>query len=531
MEKREAIKTGVSGFDALLGEKKGFEINKNTDNLLIVIRGQRGISKVNLAMNIIKGVCCSLNKEDSCRFYSLNKNRTEIQEQYEKLVGLSNNVLDEIFRNDKTESNTYMSSKLVQFVKISQEISDIDLKEKLACIVIDGFAGLTTEEFNTIPLNALEENLRKKTKIAILIFDDRLTNQSTNADIIIEMRRSFDKSHNYTYHELAISKSIFQSVTHGWHKYKHLDNGKIEVYPSVHKILSDIKPIKAQFETLLNGEQNYKPQNLKNNTSKVINLDNVLYPKSGKVTSIIGASNTFKRYLTALSVSIALEKGKRCLVVLFNESKSGFISVLNNVDNTLISNSNLQFFEIPMGCVSPAEFINMMQEYVLRFTENCCNNRVALFMLDLLELDYSFPMLCNETLFLPALASVCKNNQNSEHQPNVSLHLVCNKRFSLVNTVISISDDVLCTQRELDDNKQLTIYLEKNSFGADHNSKVYQCECEILQDENNDDKNKVILDTKFDEISTTTDFWRQAVNIKNKIDVNLLNRQENEEEK
>ena len=58
-----------------------------------------------------------------------------------------------------------------------------------------------------------------------------------NADIIIDMRKTEATEEEYVYHELQISKSVFQTMAYGWHQYKKRDTG-IDVFPSIHMLLS-----------------------------------------------------------------------------------------------------------------------------------------------------------------------------------------------------------------------------------------------------------------------------------------------------
>ena len=134
----------------------------NDNNLLIVLRGARGISKTNLAMCIMEGVSNQL--RERCNFYSINKSSLELQQQCKEMFGEHSqeslkNVFPEIINN---VCNSYISPNLVRFTSITQNISELDNDNKASCIVVDGFAGLNTDEFDKIPLLALEEKLRKK---------------------------------------------------------------------------------------------------------------------------------------------------------------------------------------------------------------------------------------------------------------------------------------------------------------------------------------------------------------------------------
>lgn len=104
------------------------------------------------------------------------------------------------------------------------------------CIVIDGFAQLSTNELQRLYFPHIEKVLRRLSMVSILVFDERANNISCNADIIIDMRKKEYVEEDYAFHELQISKSVFQPAAFGWHKYKERNCG-IEVYPSIHRLL------------------------------------------------------------------------------------------------------------------------------------------------------------------------------------------------------------------------------------------------------------------------------------------------------
>ena len=242
------LKTYVNGLDVLLNW------NNNTDyrpdDMLIVLRGDRGISKMNLAMQMMIGVSEYFGTTKLPVFYSLDKNTVALRNKYEKIKGDSKNI-EEIFPMPKQKTDTYLYSKLIRFNTIMQDLEAIPENDKVPCMVIEGFAGLSSEDFARLPMDTLEEALRKKVHVGILVFDNRLENSNTSADIIIEMRRAFNAQHNYTNFELQIAKNFFRSATNGWHKYRCEDNGKVVVYPSLHKILSKLQPKRSEFERLL----------------------------------------------------------------------------------------------------------------------------------------------------------------------------------------------------------------------------------------------------------------------------------------
>lgn len=523
------INTGITGLDILLKWNNGGvnPFTKGRNNLLIVIRGKRGISKVNLAMEMMQGINNCFPDVSKARFYSLDKNHNALTSKYAGIFNLEG-VLNELFPElDPQKKDSYLFTKMLQYNAIVEDLNE-PKNEELNCVVIDGFAGLGEKDFERLPMETIEELLRQKAKVSILVFDDRLTNYQTSADIIIEVQKSVNEQHNFTYFELQIVKNFLKTATPGWHKYRCTENGKIIVYPSIHKLLQlyqmsgslstdgnesgcpgNAPSIHTQFAQVINTDGNYTYKDFVGNRKKTFdikNLKDVIFPEAGTVTSIIGASNTFKRRLAALSVIDALDKGKRVLVIFLNESRRGFMDILGNIQPDYLSHDKLHLFEMPMGCLFPEEFINMLELYVDRF-KGGEKEEINIYLIDLVALDYAFPMLQAETLFLPALTTFCKRKKKE-----VSMTIVCNKKFSQVHELCFVSDAVLCTERENDpDVNHLRLILEKNPFGQEQNSRVYEFDIKNIQQDILAQNGNVTCK----EICTNKDFWRQAWNIKN----------------
>lgn len=139
------------------------------------------------------------------------------------------------------ENNVYTKISTIRFQEIIDMLAtpnEDNPKEKMVypCVVIDGLSDISTDNLKTLPFTHIESTLRERAPISILIFDERYEDIKCNADIVIEMKRKEDLEEKYTYHELQIVKSVFQTVAFGWHQYKKRDAG-IEVFPSLHRIL------------------------------------------------------------------------------------------------------------------------------------------------------------------------------------------------------------------------------------------------------------------------------------------------------
>lgn len=101
--------------------------------------------------------------------------------------------------------------------------------------VIDGFSHIDTETLKKLPYNHLHSQLRRYARVSILVFDDR-KDVDIDCDICIELKKSCDNAEEYTYHELQISKCMFQTYAFGWHQYKLRDEGVV-IFPSIHLLL------------------------------------------------------------------------------------------------------------------------------------------------------------------------------------------------------------------------------------------------------------------------------------------------------
>ena len=176
---KNELRTKVEGLDQLLNcDQYGLRWSKDED-LLIVIRGQRGIGKVDLAMMIMNGIAETSKSAELPRFYSLEKNAVRLTEQYGRNFNLTQEQLEKIFPCVDGKSPTYQGQRMARFSDIIGQL-DKDIRSKVPCIVIDGFSSLTQQEMDRIPLAALECKLRQKATVAILLFGSNMDNVPTD---------------------------------------------------------------------------------------------------------------------------------------------------------------------------------------------------------------------------------------------------------------------------------------------------------------------------------------------------------------
>ena len=459
---------------------------------------------------------------------------------------------------ENTDSQTgYISSDLSDFSAMMREVEELPTTEgqRQACIVVDGLSRMTEEELGRLPLERFEGELRRRSKVSILIMNENEVLRNIDADIIIDMRRNFDKVHNYTFHELSVVKNVKGQFAFGWHKYKPM-NGLVYVYPSIHKLLSQQYSVNNTFIQAINTDARYAQSFAEMNEVKqsfpnanpyeniteyerddvpetkddiLLKLMTPHHVEKSQITSIIGNHNTFKRVLVSVSILNSILSGHEVFVLLLNEKRKGMLQLIDKIrfdagismGKAEEAYQHLFFWEIRMGCISPDELVSFVMEYIDMQREKCDKKHIDIFIIDLGTIEQCFPMLNNESLFVPTLSTLCREKK-------VDLHLVCNKHFSQRSVVCTVADNLICTRRNpKDDNNQLTMLLEKNDFGPRYNSKVFELVVKQVYGEGDrfnvgtNSEGMVIFKKVINEIPnvitseipTTKDYWRKTVNV------------------
>ena len=458
----------------------------------------------------------------------------------------------------------YLQPGLVDFASKMDDIMGLptESERRQACIVVDGISRMTDEELERLPMEALKQSLRQRAKISILIMNDREPLRNLDADIIIDMRQNYDTVHNYTFHELNIAKNVKGQFAFGWQKYKPM-NGLLYVYPSIHKLLSQQYSVDNTFIQAIstNGryaqpfasisEDRVPPLSLgegpvpmdypdrrisENEKRDSPSEEKYILPKlitphrveKGRVTTIIGNHNTFKRFLASITILNSIMSGHEVLVMLLNERRKGMMDLIDkirkdadiNPEDAAEAYQRLFFWEVRMGCISPEELISFVMEYIQMQKNICPKKRIDVFFIDVATVEQCFPMIYNESLFIPTLSTLCRERK-------VDLHLICNKHFSRRDVVCTVADNLICTQRENNKGEEkgeetyLTLYLEKNDFGPRFNSRVFKMDAANLFVPTYDasmrfnvssESGFVTFAVETTELSTMKDYWRTKVN-------------------
>lgn len=268
---------------------------------------------------------------------------------------------------------------------------------------------------------------------------------------------------------------------------------------------SIISPSKDNLlEYILINQTNKEKQSIKNlssNKAASIQKESQDFPiqnPNGSIVAFIGNPNSYKRFFALGGVYAAAKRGEHTLIILFDKAgkdmeaatlcparrsshscpnpSASCILTKNKDDrasrstqcetnNTSCGEQNclleqcidcvkkIHYFPIRMGAIFADEFLYTLKEQLMMtFPDGKTINRIVID--DLQRVDYSFPFLHNDPLFLSALINLCRIH-------HVSLQILCDKSASLTHELCSLADSVLCFERDKSSLNNIHIYIER----------------------------------------------------------------------
>lgn len=389
--------------------------------------------------------------------------------------------------------------------------------QKIPCIVLDK------------PFEQTDKLIAEHALVVVYI-ENSYDAEKHNADVIIEMRNYTDPKTNYLCSQLSIQKSVLQDTAHGWHQYKKRDYG-IEVYPSTHVILQRrrhmpkgiqrahagilfetyqyfidrqtdyncVSSLSKYLSTYMESPEERIRQNLDNlytNFSKSDCpediLNNILVKESdcnSQITAIIGPANSYKRYLTLGGTFSACSHKEHTLHILLDKDDDIILkkmicpATIFKEPNDILQKKCascmecykcIHFKEIRMGCISTDEFFYYLiqQLKVSREMKDKSQQIRRIVLDDLQKIEYCFPMIDKDSLFLPGLISICKDYA-------IDLFILCDKSSDKTGALRSTADNVICTERNSD--YDLDIYVERYA-GYSFPSHIWGCHVTNIKD-------------------------------------------------
>lgn len=218
----------------------------------------------------------------------------------------------------------------------------------------------------------------------------------------------------------------------------------------------------------------------------------------GKIIAILGSPNSFKFYLAAGSCFCASKQGIHTLFLTFDRLIDNLrdhimcpawntlggkmnIPCFNDLSDSKESKnytdeysctancfrhcklsecnkcySNMHSFNINMGCISTDELLHYLNEQLDIYFNKDAHQKIRRIIIDdLQKIDYSFPFLKGNDLFLSAIKNYCQ-------QKCIDLIILCDKNAGLARCLRSLADNVICMERN-EEAKSLSIYIEKFS--------------------------------------------------------------------
>lgn len=239
------------------------------------------------------------------------------------------------------------------------------------------------------------------------------------------------------------------------------------LYP---KYDSDYNSIDVLERIMLTSGSSEQTRN--NDNDEKNEIENLIYGYRGGVTAIIGEANTYKRFLTFGSVFSSSLHKEHTLFLLLNKDDSTIRRRLacparmkKDRDCTACQNcyKYMHFMNIYMGSITTEKFIYFFE----RQLEVCFadGKKIKRVVIDDLEIvDFCFPFLKENELFLAALILICKER-------GISLYVLCDKHGKQAKALKALSENVIYTNRDKDG--KLLIYIEKYAGYNNTPSKIY----------------------------------------------------------
>lgn len=249
------------------------------------------------------------------------------------------------------------------------------------------------------------------------------------------------------------------------------------------------------------------------------------------VTTIVGNPNSFKRSL-ALCQGFAHKKsnvdGNVLIVLLDKDSDEMRKKIIcpalrgrvktnpkSDMSKCLNCYKKITFLNVNPGCITPEELLSMLKDhikvYIGEYKKLDKKRPLHIIFDDYHRIDFNFPFLSSSTLFTSALISLCQSYE-------VGLTILCDKNSKRVREVCTLSDYVICVERNEADVRRLSIYLERMGDLADSAS-VLRYDISDLPIEMECGKNGLQItedfyrkNVKVAQLGSMKEYWRKTVN-------------------
>lgn len=187
-----------------------------------------------------------------------------------------------------------------------------------------------------------------------------------------------------------------------------------------------------------------------------------MYGNSSFVTAVIGAPNTYKRFLTFGGIFGSSVAKEHTLIIMMNKEESVIRRRLMcpaRLDNRTVHDEcrdcyrHIHFMNICMGYITPEELLYFIERQIEVTYDGNLKRPIRRIVIDDLQiLDFCFPLLKDNGLFLAALAELCREN-------DIILYVLCDRKSRMADALKSLADNVVLTDR--DNEGHPIVYVEK----------------------------------------------------------------------
>ena len=172
-----------------------------------------------------------------------------------------------------------------------------------------------------------------------------------------------------------------------------------------------------------------------------------MYGNAGFVTAVVGKANTYKRFLTFGGIFGSASTKDHTLIIMMNKEESVMRRRLicparySGKDIKYCRNCYhyIHFMNICMGNITPEEFLYYLEKQIEVPYDDEQKKKIRRIVIDDLQiLDFCFPRLEGNGLFLAALAELCRVN-------DIILYILCDTTSKLYPTLHALADNVIFT--------------------------------------------------------------------------------------
>ena len=198
-----------------------------------------------------------------------------------------------------------------------------------------------------------------------------------------------------------------------------------------------------------------------------------MYGNAGFVTAVVGKANTYKRFLTFGGIFGSASTKDHTLIIMMNKEELVMRRRLicparySGKDIKYCRNCYhyIHFMNICMGNITPEEFLYYLEKQIEVPYDDEQKKKIRRIVIDDLQiLDFCFPRLEGNGLFLAALAELCRVN-------DIILYILCDTTSKLYPTLHALADNVIFTKKDEDGHP--LIFVEKFAGYTNTPSKMY----------------------------------------------------------